>query len=357
MLNIRNSKPVAEFKAFGSKERVFGLGNEINANDRNEVLSKIGELLSQIASGSVSFENTETASTKLTVAESRNAFIAAFKDRSSDKFQRIGATFADRLYETITRTGFMRQIFVQQQVAEGSIPRHRVNTKSTTAIVASGPTTVGTQIIRDRIIMPAEFPLVGKAMVSDIDISQTPGDIVEDKYEEALEATQTAEDRVVLNMLNAAVGIFNPLQYFAGTLTPAAFGSMVAAMATQGVATGNVLLAADFWSDISTGTSFSGYFDPVTKYELMQTGRLGRILGVDIITDGFRPKPIQVLAEGSLYLLGQPQYTGSYTERGPVEAEPISGAAEGIAGRGWFFKEQISAAAHNGRAIIKGQRS
>lgn len=42
------------------------------------------------------------------------------------------------------------------------------------------------------------------------------------------------------------------------------------------------------WAQLASDASkYSNIFDPVTKYELIKEGRLGSILGMEVLTDGF----------------------------------------------------------------------
>jgi len=342
-----------------SREHFFGAGNEINANDNAELMRKIGELMTLAATGKVNFTGaSDDSSQEIPLAKRKEMLTAAVKDYSANsKFNEIGAGMAGKLSEVLDRTGFMRQILTRQEVSEGSIPQHKVQSKSVSAVVAGSPTHVHPLMVRDRKIFPNEFPIVANILVSDIDLVQTPGDLLEDKYDEGLEAMQLQEDRMVLGLLDATVGQVHKLQYFSGGLAPSSIGSMSADMYSQGVQNQSILMAADFWADIASGTAFSAYLEPVSKYELMQTGRIGRILGNEIITDGFRHEKLRAVAPGTLYILGQPQYLGAFTDRGPVEATETNGAVHGIPARGWFFKEILSAAIHNSRAVVKGVRA
>jgi hypothetical protein len=116
-------------------------------------------------------------------------------------------------------------------------------------------------------------------------------------------------------------------------------------------------MAADFWNDIIANQQFSGWFDPLSKYEIVTTGVLGQMLGLTFITDGFRHKQLKVLNTGELYLVGDPLMHGGYTDRGPVQSNEVSEYPNGQPARGWYMFEDLSMVIANARSVIKAKRA
>jgi hypothetical protein len=116
-------------------------------------------------------------------------------------------------------------------------------------------------------------------------------------------------------------------------------------------------MAADFIKDMTSNASaWVGMYDPVTQYEIIETGFLGRILGMPIRSEPFREEKLRVLNKGELFLVSTPEYHGSMTDRGSVMVSNYDPAPRGIMGRGFFLGEQISQAIANSRSVVRGVR-
>lgn len=356
---LKNSTavPMQHARRPGSREYIFGRGNEINASSNREVIETIASMLALAQEGKL--QTHEEPEDTLSIQEATAMVVAAFNDKSSNAWKDFGATLAADLQEHVEREGFMRRILKELTVTQGNFPRHRVQTILVQAIMSTGSGRVLPQMVREKWITPPEWTSMAEVLVTRQDINQTPGDILDERYNEGLQALMTQQDRATKACLDATVGIYNPLVYAGGGLTPAIISAMSTRVYTQiGSQGGSVLLAADYWEDIQTNSSFGAYYDPVTKLELIQNGVLGRFFGREFITDGFRHPVLKVLGYGELYMLGQPEFLGGYTERGPVESAEIDGATRGQAGsRGWAFAQDISVAVHNAKAVQKAVRA
>jgi len=95
----------------------------------------------------------------------------------------------------------------------------------------------------------------------------------------------------------------------------------------------------------------------VSKHEIVVNGSLPSILGVNIVTDGFRESHLKVLNQGEVYMLAQPQELGGITSRGDLVTEPTRGYNMGQPWRGWFMTRLRSVVIGNSRGMVRGQRS
>lgn len=353
----KKSVPLTAAKRPGSREHLFGRGNEINANNKKEVMEAIATILNMAGTGEVTMASEEELISR---EEATAAFVQAHEDRTPNSaWAEIGVQLASDLRECVERQGFMRKIFKKLEVSNGQIPRHRVQQLNVMAVVATGGGAVLPQMVRERFIFPPEFQVLVNLLVTRNDINQTPGDVYDERFQEALQAVMVGEDKTVKACLDTSVGLVNPLTYVSGSLTVAQLSNMGARLLSNGGSTGgSVLLAADYWEDIQTSSSFASYYDPVTKMELIQNGVIGRFFGRDFITDGVRIPTLRVLAPGELYVLADPELVGGYTERGPVESTEVDGAVLGKPGaRGWTLLTDLSVAAHNAKTVAKAVRS
>jgi hypothetical protein len=192
--------------------------------------------------------------------------------------------------------------------------------------------------------------------VEEIDLAQGSADILEDKFFEGLEAILVKEDAVLKSMLDTSVGSYNEPVYFAGQFTPAVLSALKSSIERWRLPVSTMLFDVGLLNDLLVGTDFSTYFDPITKYELVMTGRIGRLFGMDMITDGYREPSLQVLDRGEVYLTSTPEMLGGYTDRGPVNSRPVDMGDIIIPARGWAMNEIISLIVANGRAVAKAKK-
>jgi hypothetical protein len=62
-----------------------------------------------------------------------------------------------------------------------------------------------------------------------------------------------------------------------------------------------------------------GDLDPVTKRELVKTGKISQLYGTPIHTDFHRDPNVKVLDENDIYLVGDPKYLGVRQVRKPLK--------------------------------------
>ncbi len=348
-VNLRNSVAhISESRFRGSQDRIIGANGEINAGTKDELMQRLAEIASMVGAGEMSTASEEDERSNRQILEE------AYAD--PQQWAELGAGLAASVTERQLRDGFMRQVLIRGEVDEGSVPRIRVRTPNVVAIASRGIGTHWPQYVRDKTIAVDEFALNSTPEVDELEMHQNSGDILEDKYYEAMEAIFAGEDRVLVGSLRAAVGHANPVTYFSGS-----FNQTVLAALRQGVTdwllpAQFLLISNDLISDIMVGSEFSNWFDPVSKWEIIQTGRLGNLLGMQIITDGYREPSLQVLTPGEAFVLSSPMHNGVYTDRGPVTATPIDGHQKGTNTKGWNLNEFVSITFANAKATSYAKR-
>ncbi len=342
----------SELKFSNSGERAIGINGELNASSRGDLVQQIAKLMEVASTQGVV---TEQQMTKLEQAAAHRQMIsAAFV--SKEAHAELGEVLADELYQAGNREGFMRRFLSRQELSQGQIPRVKMRMKNVVATVASAPSRVATQIVRDNTFYPPEFYITGRPFVEKREIDQSSGDVLEEKYIEGLEAIMVAEDRTFYNLANATINTSNPLTTIVGTMSPAALATLRNQVTGWNIPASAWLIANDIWSDIIGDASFSSLIDPVSKHELLLTGQLGTILGMTVYSDAFRHPQHKVLSKGEMFIIGDPINTGSYSDRGGIDSQPIDASIEGVPGKGWMFTESVSCVIANSRAIAKGKR-
>jgi hypothetical protein len=345
-----NPKHITEANRLGSMSKFVGSNGEFNATDRKDLLKVFAEMASMISNGNMFTDvsgNNPEARPKINLRE-------ALLDSSSH--MELGASLAAELQQRMQREGFMRSIIERGEVADGSTVRIRVRTQGVKAIVSKGIGQVYPQFVRDQYLNVDEYYIQTNVMVDELEMRQGSGDILEDKFYEAQEGIMVAEDRQILSQCRQTAGMYHPPIYFAGNYTPVIMQAQRQAISDFSLPLGSMLIANDIMSDFLVASEFSTWIDPITKYEIVQTGRIGTILGSTLITDGFREPSLQVLKRGEVISLTSPTFLGTYTDRGPVTSEPVTGKDKGQNSRGWSMMEMVSITLANAKGVIVAQR-
>jgi len=354
----KSATPVAEARIFGSDSKILDNDGNINASNNTELALAITEIAKQIRQGNfVPDSHEETQSSLETAAERRAALKEAYYDRAGNSWAELGAAITMEINERMEREGFMRTILKDSPIEDGSVARIRVKQRNVHAIATKGLAQVYPQYVRENFIPADEFYVTAQPRVEEKDFMQSSSDLLDDKYFEGLEAIMVEEDRILVKMLRAADGVSNNLTNFSGAFTPAIFAAIKRNVEHWRIPVNAAIVAMDLLTDASTGTTFSTWWDPISKWEIIKTGRIGNVLGTTIITDGFRQPELQVLNDGEFFILGAPEYLGGYTSRYPVQSRAVDEFERFVPARGWAMHEMISMVVANARSVARGQRT
>lgn len=342
---------IKDLRFSGQSGKAIASNGELNAGSRKEMIAQISNLMNVSASGRI--QKVVTAETKQARrAHLNEAYQAGVK---SDKWQSLGSVLAAEITLTNDREGLCRRMLITEEIPQGQIPTVRIREKQMVTEMRTSEAAPETTYIKNKRMYPAEFWLTGRCLVSERDIAQSTDDLLGEAYEDGLESIMTQEDRLWKRACDEAASIENDIQYYS-QLSPVAIANMVNQISNWGLVPGNAVLASDLWADIISNPDFSNWFDPITQYELLLTGQLGALLGVNLITDAFREKKLKVLEAGEMYVTALPDYHGQLTTRGPVTPTPADMNDEGQPYIGWNFKELITLVVANARSVAKGQR-
>lgn len=347
-IQIRATKsPVlaTELKLAGSNELAVGRNGELNASSKRDLLNQQQKFLQAAAAGKLLQIDSNT---------DRELVQAAFNDAESHRI--LGEKISDALYLTANRQGFMRKYLARIDVQMGSIPRFPMRTKNVTAVWSTSPTKIASQITRDKWFTPPEIQIVARPFIPQNELNHSAGDVLQEKYIEAVEATMVAEDRLWYNQVNSLVGVDNNLTLVSGQLTPLTLMSVVTNVTRWGLKGAHLLMATDLWQDVVGNSDFFNAIDPVARHELLLTGELGTMYGMTVTSDAYRHAEHKVLAQGEFYVISDALNHGAYSDRGGLQSTPISIDTEQIPGRGFVVYESLAASVANSRSVAKGVR-
>ena len=347
-VSIRASKaPVlaTEVRLVGSNELAVGQNGELNASSKKDLLDRQNRFLTAASQGRM-----------LTIDEATGAELvqAAFNDPEAHRV--LAEQVSDAIYQTANRQGFMRKFLARVDAAQGTIPRFPLRTKNVTAVWSTSPTKIESQIVRDKWFTPPEIMLVARPFISQIELNQSAGDVLEEKFIEGVEAIMVGEDRLWYNQVQQLVGVDNNLSIISGQLTPYSLSTVSTQVTRWGLKSAHCLMASDLWQDIIGNADFYQAIDPVARHELLLTGCLGTIYGMAVTTDAFRHAEHKVLGAGEFYVIADAVNHGGYCDRGGLQTIPTDVSHEKIPGRGFAITEALAVSVSNSRSVAKGIR-
>lgn len=328
-----------------------GKGN-INAYSQKELMQALGLLATAAASGMVEHADAEPA-----LSNHQEAIAAAISDPTGQGWLALGEIIGNQVVETMGRAGFTRKLLQFQPVAKGDVARVRVRQRDSVAIVSTSDPNVVASQVRQPVVYPSFFQIIANILIEDAEINLDYGDLLDDRYNDGLEQMMVAEDCALKNILDQAASVYNPLFMFP-TLTPSIWTAMKIAVEEYGnTPVTNAVISYDLWTDITTDPEFVSWFSELEKHEVAIDGTLGKIAGVEIITDGFRLNKLKVLDPGQIYMTAGPQALGVVSQLGDLNVQSINKYSEGIPKRGWFMSQMEALAVPNAHALVRGQKS
>lgn len=356
-VTLRNGAPIEDLRFAGKGDLALSESTgEINAYSQKDLLNNISRLMAEAAQGNLvhSESSVQTSVSAAHAAEERRQLVEeAVNDPSGAKWASLGASIVGSIEDRAERQGILRRVCKGATIRQGDVARIELKTHQAEGIIAVGPTDYGYRLLRGRVFTPSEFELKSNIRVSKMDLDQINGDLLDRAQQDGLSAIMVAEDRLWKKAVDQAAGVANPVTYIHGDLTPRLLSQMKTHVASWPLPVATAILAADYWNDIVGNDQFTSALDPVSKYDLITTGRLGTLLGMELITDGFRAPEHRVLEPGELYVVADQDYHGMYTTRGGTQSTPTSGANQGNTDRGWLLSSTFSFTLANVRSVAK----
>jgi len=281
--------------------------------------------------------------------------LASSSSSKSASFETLAAVVTDVIKTAGDREGLAANLLASKELKQGDTARWQVKEKQVVGFQAFTLTKIAPSYVRQGYAYPEEFDIPVNIRISHKEIAQNPGDILEEKLAEGQEQTMVVEDRIMRDGWVASASLVNEPFYF-NSFNPTTFQSLKTQIGTWSLTPGAAVMAHNIWDDIVGDPEFSNWFDQVSKHELVVNGTLPAILGVPLITDGFREAHLKVLNQGEVFMVAQPDEVGGMTGRGEQIIEPISGAPQGEAWKGWFFNRIRSIQIINARGIVRATR-
>lgn len=328
----------------------FGANGELNASSKRELMQVVGHVLAS-SRESVTTHRASAENAEMRIAHLREAYA----DKSGTKFQVLGEVISEEIWETLGREGFSRRLMSVMPLAKGQTGRVKVRRKDVVAYQVTTDVKIQEQRIRQMYVYPPEFYLGAYILIEDKEIEQASTDLLDEKFQDGLEAILRREDQITRSLLNNASTVFNDLVLFT-TFNPSVLTTLRTQVNRWGTPAATMLIAFDIWDDIIADADFVQWWDQVHKHELILEGRLGSMLGMEIITDGYRYPTLQVLQPGEVYVTASPVTLGTITQRKELDSRAIDTYNQGRPARGWFMEQIQGMVVVNARACDRGVR-
>ena len=203
---------------------------------------------------------------------------------------------------------------------------------------------------------PQEFDIIANPFIESKELARTPGDLLNETYVNALAAIMVVEDQTWKSGADGVMGYHNDTLNIAHNLLPINLAETAANVWDSGIAPQTCLFASDFWSDIISLEAWATLLQGEAQQEVITTGRIGQVYGMEMVSDFFRHPQHKVLERGELYIVGAPNTHGQYTDRNGVTALEQDASHVGTPGRGWHLSELISLIIVNDRSVAKLNR-
>lgn len=352
-LVLANGTPLQELTR--GNQQMISKSGDINAYNRDELIANISQLLSMSANGQVQRVSEDlvglSADERVAKRKARQALlIEAMNDQ--EKWRSLGSDLAEMIEARLPRESLMRRLCRHNPLATGEVARVPLRYHSGLAVLSTGVGRLGYQEYRSKIVNVEEFEIKAAIRVKNLDLEQQSADLLDQAFNDGLEAIQRQEDLIWKEAADATVGVDNEVIYF-GELTPRVLAELRNSIADYNIPTSAFVIANRFWSDIIGNEAFHDFFDPATKYDLAVNGNIGRLMGQDLITDGFMAPEQRVLNNNELYVVATPEYHATYTTRGGIRSQPADGVNTGDTSRGWLQSEIFGFVLGNVRSVGK----
>jgi hypothetical protein len=348
----RNFNASGRISMFPKAEPIVASNGDVNASSDKDLLGQIKRLVTAAGNREVKplYEQAKA------FAQDHAELIEAAKaDKNGPAFQALGQSIGDEVWITENRQGFARKVLLVKPMGKGEEGKFRIRKKDVMAFMATGPSEAIASRVRQDWIYPKEFKLQARVYIDIIQLRQDTGDLLEDKYVDALEQIMVQEDILLKRLSDRAAQVRNDLIVF-NNLSPQVWTSMRTQIGSWNITPATAIISFDLWDDIIADPTFSAWYSPVEKHQLILEGKIGSLLNIDIITDGYRYDTLRVLNPGEMYMYGTPQTVGGICQGQELIAEPINAYNLGRAETGWFMVQTEGMAIANSLAVTRGQR-
>ncbi|TPG60093.1 HK97-fold major capsid protein [Ewingella americana] len=328
----------------------------INAANIQELLKIQAGLMAAHAKGTISEDvNTIQARTKAK-QETFAQLQAAYGDSNSGNFGIIGAGLTDSIRTTAYRAGFLRRFLKERGLQPGEPVRSRIRENQVISLTVGPESRVQESRHQGNYTFPETNTIAANIHISERSLFEEGFEILDEKAEDGLESIMVGEDRRLINLFDAAVGVTGQHVIFP-TLTPQVLSiGLQKVQNTGGLPVNDLLMANNLWTEIMGNAEFYQWMSPIEKHDMVLTGKVAKMLDCDITTDAYLESKLRVVKPSDFYFIANPEFLGELLTRQELTSSEVDGTDDGEAWRGWFIREQLAYALTNVAGVSRGTK-
>lgn len=338
--------------ASGSKEAMFNSDGELNAGSRKEALA--------VAERFASVRDKVFAASMGDAVEKYRGVQSQLSDLIGDSAykQRFASDMIPLILERLDYQGFGRQMLKTHSVQQGQIIDYDMDINTLALVVADDGATITQQIKGDRLFVP-EFTVSANPHITIQEVLTRQYDIVDRLLEKTKYQIQLTEDRNLVRQLYQAGQIYNTPVEVTGTIDKGVFESMVKTIEEHRLIADKFVMHRSDYSDLRTNMNAMD-FDPVTSREMLMSGIMSSLYGVNILVSSGKDEPGKVnvsVPKGLFFATTEGRYSGAMPIRQDLTMANADQFVNGKAELGWLYYEVIGQIITNPRAVAVGWKS
>jgi hypothetical protein len=253
----------------------------------------------------------------------------------------LAQAMANPIRTSLDYQGIGRKLLVVDPLPQGVLPVYDKDVDAR-AFVLSKRGTAPDQIIEgDRIQVPT-FEIVSYPQVRFSQVKERRFNVIDRCQQRAKADLMAVEDENVFALLDGAAQAVNPVTISAGGLTRQALKDGFKEVEKHDLIVTKIVMNAQAFADIRGWNRDD--FDPVTQYEVLQTGLFGHIWTADILVS-------KKIAPETVYILADPEFVGVMPIRQDINVIPADSPKD--LRLGWVVYEEIGMAVVNSMAVAK----
>jgi hypothetical protein len=138
--------------------------------------------------------------------------------------------------------------------------RIRIRRKDVIAFQVTNDVKVVESRVRQMYFYPEVFSLTAHVVIDEKEIAQASNDLLDEKFQDALEQIMVREDLILKTMLDQSIKVYNDVISFS-TFNPQVFTLLRTAVRSTGNPAATMLMAFDIWDDIIADPDFVSWWD------------------------------------------------------------------------------------------------
>lgn len=236
-----------------------------------------------------------------------------------------------------------RKLLVVDPLPQGVDPIYDKDIRLPAYVVGKRGQAPDTIVEGERFTLPT-FDIVVYPQARDSEIKARRYNLVDRIQTRARLDLSAIEDRNIINAVNGASVAINPATIAGANLTKNAILAAMSEVGKWDLRPFKLLMNYSEYTDLLRFSVISGELDLVKQYEIIETGLMGRYMGLEILVS-------KMVTRGLVYLMAEPEYLGVMPIRKDVTVVPADKPEK--LRIGYVVSENIGVGIVNARACAR----